>query len=378
MRFSISRPVFLSYLANVMHAIPSVSPTPELSGVYIQAAPDHMILRGSDSKQTIEALIPVDETTKLNIEETGSMVFNAAVLNELLRRMDGEMITADSLDDAQIRFYGTSGSKFDLIGRAGSTYPPLNLSQPKTHITLPSHILHDLARELSFACAVDSPRVYLNGINIRIADHKLIATATNTFALSRKVIPVTTDETIQVTVPVKAVTTISSMLGSSPTVDLYLDRQKLQFVCDSMLFQTSLLEGNFPDTDQLLRHPTSTDITVNTSEFEGTILRSTVYTADKAVDGGIVPVLMKYEPGEISIEVNTNSIGSCRQFIEDCEVEGASGKVAFNANMMLQLIRAARGHDRVVLHLGNETTPMRVTLPDDPSLQMLLVPIRYL
>ncbi len=376
MRFSINRSYFADKLATVVHAIPSVSPTIALTGVLIQVFPDYIVLTGSDSNLAIQVVISPDEKNQLVIEERGSIIIRCSALIELTRRMNGDILHVESIDDTLIRFNGPSDSKFELFGRAPSEYPDPNLTQPAKHLTLPIHALQDISRQVAFAAATNSPRVYLNGVNLRINDHKLIATATNTLAMARKIVPVQTDASAQANIPVKAISLVASLFGSEGECDVYLDRQRIQFVKDDLLLQTTLYDGVFPDCDRILQtHPT-THMILDTNEFEGMMSRSIIYTGAQTSDSSVIPVRMTYTPDQTFVEVLSSTLGSCRQNIEKMEMDGESGNIAFNASLMINGLRAIKDHEKFNLGLSGELKPLYITLPDDPSLELLFVAMR--
>lgn len=376
MRFSINRELFTKKLDAVDRVIPQNSPTTELTGIFIQVFQDHIVLTGSDKTKSAQVILSPDEQNNLIIEETGSIVIKSSALVALMRQFNGDTVQAESIDDAQIRFYGQNGDKFDLIGFAGSNYPHIDLSQPASHLALPVRDLHTIYNQVGFACATNTPRVYLTGINIRIQDHQLSATATDTISMARKVLPVQTDAAMQVTLPKTALQTVTSLLNDEDQVDLYFDRKKMQFVSGDLMYQTTLLDGAYPDCDRLLKTKSKIDIELNNKQFEAMISRTTIYTADKAAGSGVVPVLMEYGPDTISVDVLNSTLGSCRQFMDDFSGADYQGKIAFNGTIMLNALHAIRSAERITLHLGDDVTPIRISVPSDPSIEMLLVPLR--
>lgn len=376
MYFTINRSVFVSKLSHIAHCVPSASPSAALMGLRFEVKPDHIVMTASDQKTTMETIISCDERNGLVIDEPGGMVINVGAIIELLRRMKDEIVTVESLDDVQLRLTGETGGKFDINGQKIEDYPVLDLSQPGSHVTLPARILKDISTQVAFSAASENARVVLTGVNIRVADHQLIATATNTLTLARKTAPVLTDASLQINVPVKAITLFAASAEEVEEVDLYFDHQKLQMSAGDTLYQTALLEGNFPDTDRLLSTKTVTDLEVSAEELDGLISRATVYTAEKAVGAGIVPVKFLYDQDSITVEVLLSKIGSCRQNIEDFKFSGESGRVAFNANLMVPMLRAIKGHEKVILSFGGELAPFKINLPDDDSFVMLMVPMR--
>ncbi len=86
MEFTIRRSYFLDRLALVARGVAVHSPMEMLNGILIQIKDNVMVLTGSDTNFTIQTVITPDEENLLEINQTGSLVIEARMLLELIRR----------------------------------------------------------------------------------------------------------------------------------------------------------------------------------------------------------------------------------------------------------------------------------------------------
>ncbi len=376
MEFSIDRKYFLDKLTLVSRAIAPHSPLPVLNGIRIQLFEDRMVLTGSDKEFTIQTTIRPDEESQLEIEQPGSTVVDSRILLELIRRMNTTVLKVITSDGDLMRLSARDGN-FDLIGREAAAYPDLALEQPQTHIQLPASLLKEIYEQTAYAASEKNSRQVLMGINLQVGDGKIAATATDSYRLALKVAPLETGETsFRVTIPTAPFGEAVHSFGSSEMIDTYVDRRKIQFVFGDTLIQSQLYEGNFPEAARIIPVKYMSTLKVSAGELEGMLNRSTIYTSSSSSSGSIVPVQMNCSAEDVGMRVLSSDIGSCKQRLDSPVYQGDELSVSFNAKLMLDALRGLHSQDQVQLDFTGELRPIKITNPDDPTLTMIVVPIR--
>lgn len=89
MKFDILRDRLLEGLNDVMKAVSSKTTIPILTGIKIDVTTEGIRLTGSDADITIQTFIPVEEDGQqiIHITETGSIVVQARMFNEIVRKL---------------------------------------------------------------------------------------------------------------------------------------------------------------------------------------------------------------------------------------------------------------------------------------------------
>lgn len=375
MEFTIRRQDFLDRLVLASRGITPHSPMPVLEGIRIQVFEDRMVLTGSDKEFTVQTTIYPNDQNLFVIEQTGSMVVDSRFLLELVRRVSGETIKVFTADGDLMRISSKDGS-FDLIGRPSSDYPPLSLERPQTHIQLPAKLLQEIDDRISYAASEKDSRQVLMGINLQITEGTLAATATDAYRLARKVCEVETEQECRITIPTQPFSEACRSFGNHEMIDLYMDRRKIQFVFGDTLMQSQLYEGTFPDAERIIPTQFLTTLTLSSHDLEAMLSRTAIYTATSSQIGSIVPVQMSCSPETVSMRVLSSEIGSCKQSLENADFDGDEINVAFNAKLMLDALKGLHSSDKVTLGFTGEMRPIKVYNPDDPTLTMIVVPIR--
>lgn len=375
MEFSIDLPFLQEKLALVSRAVSAHSPMPILSGVLIELRPDCMVLIGSSNDFIIRTRIEPDEKNRLEIIDPGSMAVDARILGELLRRMTGPSLSVITLDDSLMRLKGSDGN-FDLVGFSGADYPAVVLDQPETKLTLPCELLAQIESQVSYATSTQDVRPVLTGINLQAKNGILAATATDSYRLARKVVPLEGTEDFSITIPASSFSETVKSISGVRTIDMYINRKKAQFVFDSTIIQTQLIEGTYPDAARIIPDRFISTLTVSARDMEGMLSRSSIYTTQASTTGSIVPVRMDFTTESVGLQVLTSTIGSCRQQLENVKYEGQDLAVSFNAKLVLDAIHGLNSSDLLEFGFTGELRPIRITNPADPTLTMVVVPIR--
>lgn len=374
MEFSIDRTYFLEKLSGVSRAVAVHSAIPALTGILIQVKPDCIVLTGSDNELTIQTTIYPGEISLLKIEQTGSISVEAKTLTELLRKMNGTVLKIETTDT--IVHLSTTDGSFNLVGMPAYEYPFPDLKTPEIHLQLPAKLIAEASEQTGYAASEKDARAILLGINLRIEDGQFYATATDSFRLARKKTPLESEDKIAVTVPKSNLQEVVHSFDKNEVIDVYLNRRKIQFISDKTLVQSQLLEGTYPDADRIIPTRFSASLKCSARELEGILNRATIYTSSPAASGNISPVRMDINSSKVTLEVLGSQIGNCTQTLESAAFEGEPLTLSFNANLVLQALKALGSGSDVLIEFTGVLSPFKISSPEDETLTMIVVPIR--
>ena len=127
MNFTINKRFFYDRLSIVSRAISVFSPLPAFSGIKIDVSATDIVLTGSDSDISILSTITPSEDNALTINDVGSIVIEAKYILEVVRKIEGDIIEFEVLDDTQTRISGDR-SQFKINGMKSTDYPAIDFS----------------------------------------------------------------------------------------------------------------------------------------------------------------------------------------------------------------------------------------------------------
>ena len=376
MKFDIMRDRLLDGLNNVMKAVSSKTTIPILTGIKIDVTTEGITLTGSDADITIQTFIPVEENGDqlINISETGSIVLQARMFNEIVRKLPTNDVEIEVSNGLQTHIR-SGKSEFHLIGSDASEYPLLPEVSTDQQFTMPTDLLKSIIRETVFAVATSESRPVLTGVNWQIQDNELICIATDSHRLARRK---TTLEQLptdvnSVVIPGKSLNELNKILGESTNpVEIVITNQQVLFKADNVLFFSRLLEGNYPETSRLIPEEYKTNITINGKSLLQAIDRASLLARE---DRNNVVRFETFDGNIVEISSNSPEIGKVEEQIQVETIEGENLKISFSAKYMMEALKAIDGQDVVIQFTGAMRPFILRSVHDDAILQLIL-PVR--
>jgi len=376
MKFDIMRDRLLDGLNDVMKAVSSKTTIPILTGIKIDVSTEGMTLTGSDADITIQTSIPVEEDGEqlIHVTEPGSIVLQAKMFNEIVRKLPTNDVEIEVTDQFQTRIR-SGKSDFHLIGLDAAEYPMLPEISPDRQITLPADLLKSVIRETVFAVSTSESRPVLTGVKWQIKEDGLVCVATDSHRLARRKITLEhlPTEEANVVIPGKSLTELSKILSDSTTpVDIFMTNQQVLFKTSDVLFFSRLLEGNYPDTSRLIPDEYNTTVTINGKSLLQAIDRASLLARE---DRNNVVRFSTLTDNNIEISSNSPEIGKVEEEIQVESLEGDELRISFSAKYMMDALKAIDGQEVVVQFTGAMRPFIIRSVHDDAILQLIL-PVR--
>ncbi|MGE7623404.1 DNA polymerase III subunit beta [Viridibacillus sp. NPDC096237] len=376
MKFDIMRDRLLDGLNDVMKAVSSKTTIPILTGIKIDVSAEGMRLTGSDADITIQTYIPVEENGEqlMNVEKPGSIVLQAKMFNEIVRKLPTNDVEFEVSEKFQTRIR-SGKSDFHLIGLDSTEYPLLPEISEDNQFTLPADLLKSIIRETVFAVSTSESRPVLTGVHWQIKDGELVCVATDSHRLARRKITLENlpSEQSSVVVPGKSLTELSKILNDATTpVDIVMTNQQVLFKTNDVLFFSRLLEGNYPDTSRLIPEEYKTDVTVNGRSLLQAIDRASLLARE---DRNNVVRFTTMQDETIEISSNSPEVGKVEEQIQVSSLVGEELKISFSAKYMMDALKAIDGQD-VVIQFTGAMRPFIIRSVHDDAILQLILPVR--
>ena len=376
MKFDIMRDRLLDGLNDVMKAVSSKTTIPILTGIKIDVSEEGMRLTGSDADITIQTYIPVEENGEqlINVEKPGSIVLQAKMFNEIVRKLPTNDVEFEVSEKFQTRIR-SGKSDFHLIGLDSTEYPLLPELSEDNQFTVPADLLKSIIRETVFAVSTSESRPVLTGVHWQIKDGELVCVATDSHRLARRKVTLEhlPSEQSSVVVPGKSLTELSKILNDSTTpVDIVMTNQQVLFKTNDVLFFSRLLEGNYPDTSRLIPEEYKTDVTVNGRSLLQAIDRASLLARE---DRNNVVRFTTMQDNTIEISSNSPEVGKVEEQIQVSSLVGEELKISFSAKYMMDALKAIDGQD-VVIQFTGAMRPFIIRSVHDDAILQLILPVR--
>jgi DNA polymerase-3 subunit beta len=364
-KFRCERDTLAEGVATAQRAVASrTGAMPVLSGLRVSAADGSLELVGTDLELTIRVRIPAD------IDGEGSAVIPARLLSEIVRQLEGPSVSVVlSDDDARIeagRFATTlrtlSATEFPRLAESGGTGVRVSASS-----------FAEALRQVVSAASKDEARPILTGVLLTASGGGLRLVATDSYRLAMRDLEGVSmlAEGQKVLVAAKGLAEVQRLLSSATDdIDVALGDRDVVFRVGSTEITTRLIEGDFPNYQQLIPKDYPNRLTVARDALQAAVNR--VRLVGQSRDTAPIRLAMSAESLELS--AIAADVGEAHETVE-AKYEGSELTVAFNSQFLLDGIDAAATAE-VVLESIDPLKPAVLRTPDTPDFLYLLMPVR--
>jgi len=370
MKFTIEKNILLENLSNVVKAISTKNIIPILNGVKFELNDEGLFLTASDSELTIRAFIEKKAIT--NIENEGSIIIQSKYILDIIRKMPSDIINFELMEGLKIKI-SSDNSQYDLNCLDPKEYPSLKLEESKNPISIKGNTFKNIISQTAFAISTQELRPLLTGLNFKIVGDVFECIATDSYRLAKKNVKldIPSEEEINIVVPGKNIMELDKIIQEDENVEMHIFTNKVLFKYKNIIFQSNLLSGTYPNTNNLI--PTDFDIIVNTNlnNFYSAIDRAALLTQSK--DKNIVK--MRIKNSQMIINSYASEIGKVEEKLAIETKEDASIDISFSARYMLDALKTMKDEEILIL-LNGEVKPIVIKSMTDESLIQLILPIK--
>jgi DNA polymerase-3 subunit beta len=373
MNFTIAKDVILNHLLIAQKALSTKTPAPYLQGIKIEVYAHELVLVTSNSDISIKISIK-DESLK--VEATGAILIPGKYFVEIIRKLNGEAVRFSQLDDNILRIEaGNSDVTLNLINV--DDYPDIDFVVSDNPIRMESRVMRAVIRQTTFAASTIENRPILTGVNIRVDGGKLTAIATDSFRLSQKWIDLQAAfEKMNVVIPGRSLDELSKVLDAInlDEILIHLDHKSILFEYGSVLFQSRLLDGNFPETSRLIPVDFPIVIKFSKNDLFVAVDRAALLSAREG-SASIVKLNLRAD-NVVEITSNSPEIGKISEEVFPLEkVAGGTIKIAFSSKYFMEALKTFNS-EQVFVKFTGEIRPFVIEGENDPGLVQLILPVR--
>ncbi len=372
MNFTINKEVLLNNLLVAQKALSTKTPAPYLQGIKLEVYQNELIMITSNSDISIKLSLK-DES--LHVESVGEVLIPGKYFVELIRKLDGNTISLSVVDDNVLKIVaGKSDITLNMLN--ADDYPHIDFIMNDNPIKIETKVMKTIIKQTTFATSAIENRPILTGVNIRVDGERLVAIATDSFRLSQKVIDVPTNlETMNVVIPGKALDELIKILELPlDEILIHLNHKSILFEYGNILFQSRLLDGNFPETSRLIPVEFPIVIKFNKNDLFVAIDRAALLSS-RETSASIVKLYLRNDNG-VEITSNSPEIGKVVEEVQPVEKPiGVPIRIAFSSKYFMDALKTFNS-DQVYVKFTGEIRPFVIEGEMDPGLIQLILPVR--
>ena len=327
MNFTITRQNLHNGLAAVSASIPSKTTLPVLSNILFEAKEDAVWMSGTDLDVAVRVKVPAD------VKELGRLTAPGKKLQEITRELPEQPVEVATHGE-QIELK-CGRSNFKLNGLPADEFPSLPEVDFSEGWTVTGKDVNGLIHHTTFAVSTEESRPILNGVLWELREGSMRMVATNGHRLARMGVPAESGgaPSADFIVPPGALQHVQRLFNDDDTIEVARSGNHLGFRADSTEVYTRLIEGTYPNYDQVIPRDNDKVATIDKKALESAVRRMAVVASDQTHR-----IRLKFEPGRVHLNVLTPDLGEGHDELE-IGYEGEELEIGFNANYLLEVLR---------------------------------------
>ncbi|MFC1922030.1 DNA polymerase III subunit beta [Chloroflexota bacterium] len=346
----------LAYGLNIVsRAVSPRSTLPVLSNVLVATDEGRLRLSATNLELGITCWIGA------KIEEEGSTTVPARTFTELVGTLSDqqvEMYLSVRTQNLNIR---SGSSNTDLKCIDSQEFPPMPAPDSADGIPINVTDLKEIIQQVAFAASTDEARPILTGVLITVNGDQLTLASADGFRLSvrKALLSAPISRPVLAVVPARALSELARITGDGDqvvTMTLPSDRGQVVFQMKDIQLVSQLIEGAFPDYEQIIPQSKETRSVLSTSAFLKACKQAEIFAREGSHIARInITPGGELKPGSIMITGQSEETGSNQTEI-DSTIDGSELLIAFNVRFLREVLEVIKTPE-VALETSVDTAP---------------------
>lgn len=338
---------------------------PILSNVLLEVDESSLKLTANDLESEISTT-----STISNFKSGGKTTAPARKLSDLCRLMPDLAEIHFFLDGDNLKIETESG-KYNLSTLPSEDFPVFETEDTQSQINISSQNLKNLITKTSFAMGNQDWRHYLNGLYMMIDDKVIttVATDAHRLAMATSSLNEASSESTSGIVPRKSINEIGKLVGDeSENVVIQLGQTSIAANVSGTTFVSKLIEGKFPDYEQVIPSGESSLLVVDRKNFSESLSRVSVLSSEKYKGVRIIT-----KKNSLNISANNPEKEQGEENLP-CEYQGEEIDIAFNVNYLQEVLSTIDSEKIEINFFGSEKSCL-ITDPNSENLKYVVMPL---
>jgi DNA polymerase-3 subunit beta len=318
--------------------------------------------------------IAVSVTVPAEVDDVGAVTLPAKKLHEIVRELPSAALRITSSGEQRVHLE-CGRSKFKLLGipkEEFPNFPPVDFS---TSWKVASADLQKLINHVAFAASTEESRPILNGVVWELRPERMRMVATNGHRLAKMDVPIAGGSTAtDLIVPPKALDQVRRLFAPSDELEIAKSDNHLGFRSGTTLVFTRLIEGPYPNYEQVIPKENDKAATVEKNVLAAALRRVGVVASDQTHR-----VRLAFGNGAIKFSVSTPDLGEAQDEVS-VTFDGEPLDIGFNATYLLEILKYMPTDEvRIGLKAPERAATVEPIGWDDPASYLCLVmPLRLI
>lgn len=352
-------------LGIVSHMVGVRATLPVLNNILLKVAKGRLHLAATDLE------IGITTWVGAKVEKEGAITVPARLLTEFISTNTDKTIHLE-LKETSLNL-SSEHFKANIKGIEAMEFPLI----PEVKSGVTSEIsradFRDGILKTVFACALDETRPVLAGVLLKSVDRNLKMVATDSYRLAEKTLKLTANNKSEINciVPARTLSEIGRLLDETlEKVAMTVGENQVQFQLGPTEIISRLIEGSFPDYEQIIPANIKTKVELDTGQANQAIKMASFFARDAANN---IKLQLK-KPEAIKIIAISPQVGDNISEMA-AAIFGDDLEIAFNAKFILDGL-AVMNSQKITLELAGPLSPGIIRPKADQDYLYIIMPLR--
>ncbi|MFQ5882470.1 MAG: DNA polymerase III subunit beta [Candidatus Methylomirabilales bacterium] len=366
MHIQVLRNTFLDTLAQIQGVIEVRKTLPILSHLLLEAKEDTVTLSGTDIDVSIQTSLGGD------VRKEGGVAISGKKLYEIVRELPDAPIDLrwDEAQNVEI-LCGKSSFRLKAVGK--EEFPRIPEISEGGGIAISSETLRNVIPKTLFAVSTDQTRPTLTGALLQVAENdlRMVATDGHRLSLVKVLVEAAKGESeLEAIIPRKALAELGKILKEEEgEVQLTLLDHQMAFSFRRGRLTTRLIEGQFPNYQQVLPSASGPGALLDREELQGALRRTSTMAADRAT-----PTILELKAGRLVISCTNADLGEAKEELP-MDYRGPELTVGFNARYLLDFLNVVE-ESEISMHIHDPLSPALLRPRKGEGFSCVIMPMR--
>jgi len=368
MKLRADREEILKVLQNIQGIVEKKTTMPILSHFLLKAEAKTISIMATDLDIAFTSPLQAEVLNK------GSLCIPARKLFEIAKEVEDSMLL-ESQENNWLKV--TSGkSTFKMMGLPEDEYPSLPKVSLAEELKISSGKLKSVIEKTVYATGDNDTRYTLNGLLMHFIPKKknielrVVGTDGHRLAFITKEISGKLSEEKKIILPKKAAIELKRLLEDSEgDVTMGLNKNHMFFMIDDIVLTTRLIEGTYPNYEQVIPEDNEKKATINKGAFVKALRRTSIMSRERTN-----AVRFDLEQGKLTLSAINPDIGEAREEIA-VQYKGEPVSIGYNARYLLDVVQAIEG-ESVGLDVQDPLSPTLLREGTEQVYKCVLMPMR--
>lgn len=362
MKVTVSLERFKKGLSLMERIVASKSTLPILNNVLLKVDENQVMISATDLEMGVNYYLGG------KVDSLGSITVPGKMLNNFINSLNEEKITLEAKNN--ILHAQTSKSQATLNGMSADDFPTIPKIEGKEILTLKGQLLKTAINEVAFSASFDEARPILTGVYFIFKAGLLKLVATDSYRLAEKTIKAASESDLKFIVPIKTIYELQRMIMGNEEVRLSISDNQIMFVLPDVELISRIIEGEYPDYEQIIPQTFKTKAVLNTQELANNIKSASFFAKESANN-----VKLLFSNNGVEVEAASSQLGNFKSQLAG-QISGENNEISFNAKYLLDVLDRISSEEVVMEIVGKLNPGVIQSANKDAGVMYIIMPLR--